>query len=106
MTTLHLAAEAMHHHLLSVTDTKDWNSEVKNRLWGHRRAIGEDRRGPAREDHSLGCKLRKEGIVHHIERMDFTVDVQFPQSARNQLRDLAAKVDDEKAVVMGCAHVG
>jgi hypothetical protein len=33
--------------------------------------------------------------------VDFAIDVQLAQAARNQLRDLAAKVDDEKAVV-GC----
>jgi hypothetical protein len=37
--------------------------------------------------------------------MDFAIDVQLAQATRNQLRHLAAEVDDEKAVVNDLAHV-
>jgi hypothetical protein len=34
--------------------------------------------------------------------VNFAIDVQFTQATRNQLRHLATKVDDEKAVMYVC----
>jgi hypothetical protein len=32
--------------------------------------------------------------------VDFAIDVQFPQAARDELRDLRAEVDDEEAFML------
>ena len=36
--------------------------------------------------------------------MDFAVDIQLAQAARDELRDLGPEIDDEKALVEGAAR--
>jgi hypothetical protein len=51
----------------------------------------------------LGRKIGQKGVGHLLKRMDLAIDVQLAQSSRDQLRDLRAEVDDQKAV-MGLGH--
>ena len=57
----------------------------------------------AGENHRLGRKRLQKGIRDILERVNFAIDIQFPQSARNQLRDLTAEIDDQKFLV-GLIH--
>ena len=99
-----LAAEAMHHHLLAIADAEDRDAHVEDARRRHRRAFGKDRSRTAGEDHGLGGKGAEEGVVHLVERVDLAIDVQLAQAARDQLRHLAAEVDDEEAVMRALGH--
>ncbi len=101
LTTLHLAAQAVHHHLLAIADAQHRHAQVKDRPWRHRRTFGKDRGRPARKDDRLWRKLCQEAVRHLLERMNLAVDVQLAQASRNQLRYLAAEIDDQKAVMLG-----
>jgi len=54
----------------------------------------------AGEDHALGLELLKR-LCGILKRVDFAIDPGFADAARNQLRHLAAEIDDENAVGMG-----
>ncbi|MND45787.1 hypothetical protein D3C80_366510 [compost metagenome] len=100
MAALDNAAELRAERLLAVADAEDRNLAVKHRL---RRARASFRRhgcGAAGEDHALGLKLLKR-LCGILKRMDFAIDPGFADAARNQLRHLAAEIDDENAVGMG-----
>ena len=99
--TFDLAAEAMHHDLLAVADAKQGHAECEQRLRGHWRAVGEDGSGPTGQDHRFGGEFRKERVGDFVERVDFAVDVQLSQASCDKLGDLAAEVDDEKAIMLG-----
>ena len=104
MAAFHLAAQAMHHDLLAVADAEDRDAHVKDACGRHRRAFGKDGGGAARKDHRLGGEGLQEGVVHLVEGMDLAIDVQLAQATRDQLRHLAAEVDDEKAVMGALGH--
>ena len=108
MPAFHLAAQAMHHHLLAVTDAQDRHAQPECGFRGHRRAFGKDRGRPPREDDRLWRELCQEGVSDLLKRMNFTIDVQLAQAARNQLRHLAAEVDDKQTVMLdhSCAIWG
>ena len=90
----------LHHHLLAIADAKDRHDPDQTDLGRARRASTRHAVGPARKDHRLGRHSAQERSQRHILiGMDFAIDVQLAQAARNQLRHLAAKVDDEKAVM-------
>jgi hypothetical protein len=59
--------------------------------------------GPPEKMIAFGCEGCKEGVVHPVVGMDFAIDVQLSQAARDQLRHLGTEVDDEKAVMLGHA---
>ena len=104
MAAFHLAAQHMHHHLLAVADPEDRHPGAEGRRWWHRCAGRKDRGRPARKDDRLGLKGMKEGIIDPVAGMDFAIHVQLAQPARDQLRHLAAEVDDEKTVVVVLGH--
>jgi hypothetical protein len=94
-----MAAEAMHHDLLAVADPEDRHAHLEHPFRGHRRVLPVDAGRAAREDHRLRREGRKEGLIDPVVGVDFAIDVQFAQAARDQLRHLGPEVDDEKAVV-------
>ena len=104
VTAFNLAAQAMHHDLLAVADAKDRYAKLEHRLRWHGRTFGEDRGRPPRQDHRLGRKILEKGIIHRVERVDFAEHIKFTQTAGDQLGDLAAEVDDEKAVMGDICH--
>ena len=74
---------------------------VEDRLRRPRRAFVDDRlAGPPDRITALGAKSAQEGVGDVLVRVDFAIDVQLAQAARDQLGHLAAEVDDEKAVMV------
>ena len=99
-------AKAMHHHLLAIADAKDRHAKAEDPRRRHRRAVRKDRGRTAGEDHRPRRELLEESVIHPVEGMDFAIDVQFAQPPRDKLRDLAAEVDDEKALMRMCHGAG
>ncbi|MPL73681.1 hypothetical protein SDC9_19487 [bioreactor metagenome] len=95
------AAELLHHHLLAVADPEDRHAEGEGRFRRTRRALAGDAVRATREDDCLGGETLQEGIGDLLIGMDFAIDVELAQAARNQLRDLGAEVDDEEALMLG-----
>ena len=62
---------------------------------GTGRRLFMDRRGPARQNHTLGVEGLDEIRIHVIERMNLAIHARFPHPACNQLRHLGAEIDDE-----------
>ena len=100
VTAQNLAAQHVHHDLLAVTDAEDRNPEVENAFRGARRAVVDHAGRTARKDHGFRRELFQERIGHVLIGVNFAIDVQLPQAARDQLRHLAAEVDDEKALMI------
>ena len=101
---LHAAAQILHHHLLAIADAQDRHAETVDGARRARAALAHHRIRPAREDHRFRGEIAQEIVGHVLERVDFAIDVQFAQAARDQLRHLAAEIYDQQAV-MGClAH--
>src|SRR5690606_15499954 len=105
MTALDNAAELGAERLLPVADTEDRHARSEHRLRGAGASLGGHRSRATRKDHALGLHLLKCGCGI-LERMDFTIDAGLANAARNQLRHLAAEIDDEDAVGMGCLGHG
>jgi hypothetical protein len=101
MAAFYFAAQAVHHDLLAVADAEEGDAEGEKRGWWHWGAVGENGRWATRQDYRFGGKVCKKGVGDFVERMDFAVDIQLSQPARDKLGDLAAEVDDEKAVMLG-----
>ena len=95
-----LAAKAMHHDLLAIADAQHRNPDLEHVQWRHRRALGKDRRRPARQDDGLRREIGKEGVGHLVEGMNLAIDIQLAQAARDKLGDLRPEVDDEKAFML------
>src|SRR5271166_1462033 len=99
MAALDLAAELLCERLLAVADGEDRNAALEDRLGRARAAgIGHGSR-PAGEDDRLGPEPL-EGLARLRKRMDLAIDAGLAHSARDQLRDLGAEVDDEDDVVL------
>ena len=99
-----LAAELRHHRLLAVADAEDGDAEGED-LGGGARAAGlGDAGGAAGEDDGLRAERGEEGGVDLLVGVDLAVDPRLAQAAGDQLGDLAAEVDDEKALVVGVRH--
>ena len=88
------AAEVPGHELHPVTDAEHGHAELEDPRIGQRRALGVDRGGPAREDERKrppgGDRRRRGRVVDELR-----VDAALPDAPRDQLRVLAAEVDDE-----------
>ena len=96
---LHAAAQHLHHHLLAIANAQDRHAQIKHRFGWPRGSFVDHTGRPAREDHSLWSKLRKEVGSDVLEGVDFAVDAKFPEPARDKLSDLGPKVDDEQAIM-------
>ncbi len=94
-----LPAQHLHHHLLAVADAQDRHAQVEHGRRRPGRGSVDHTRRTARQDHRQGSEVRKKRVRHHVERMDFAIDVQLAQPPRDELGDLAAKVDDEQALM-------
>ena len=98
-------AQLLHHDLLAIADAKDRHAQVKDFLRRTWRPFAGDAVRPARENHGLGRKVAHKFHRDILIRVDFAIDAEFAQATRNELRDLATKVDDQKAVIEGVCHV-
>ena len=89
-----LAAQLLVERLLAVADAEQRQAAVEHHL-RRARAIGSrDRCRTAREDHALRLQPL-ECVLGGVERRDLAIDAGFAHAARDQLRHLAAEVDDE-----------
>ena len=77
---------------------------IKDLLRCARRAVSYDAVRPAREDDRLGIELSNHLHRHVLIGVNFAVNVQFTQAARDQLRHLTAEVDDKKGVLRAHAR--
>ena len=77
-----------------VADAEDRDADVEDGLVGERRALGVDARRAAREDDALGGEL-PDGVERDVEGVDLAVDVLLADAPRDQLRVLAAEVENE-----------
>ena len=97
-------AQFLHHHLLAIADAQDRHTQGEHRRRRARAALAHNAVGAAGKDHGARRETGKKRVVDILIGVDFAIDVQLAQAAGNQLGDLAAEVDDKKAV-MGClAH--
>src|SRR6185312_6988841 len=95
-----LAAELSADRLLAIADAENRHAQREDFV-GHARAERLDDRGrTAREDHRLwaeGCDL----VIAQIEGMDLAIDAALAQAPCDELRHLAAEIEDEDAVLGG-----
>ena len=61
----------------------------------------------ARQDHGFWRQAVDQRVIHALERMDFAIDAAFAQPPGNELRDLAAEIDDQTGLLEGSGgHAG
>ena len=92
-----LAAQLVRHDLLAVTDAQDRQAAVEQALGRARASILGHAGGRSRQDDALGLHAGKR-LFRHAERRDFGIDARFAHAARDQLRHLAAEIDDKDGV--------
>ena len=80
--------------LLAVADAEQRKAAVEHRLRRARALRVDDRGRPAGEDDPLRVEAMKR-LFSGVERSDLGIDAGFADAARDQLRHLAAEVDDE-----------
>src|SRR5450631_3093024 len=95
---LDVAAELRGHGHLAVADAEHGNAGIEDQLRRARRARFVHRFRAAGKDHRLRLHLN-EGGFGLLERHDFGIDALLPHPARNQLRHLAAEIDDQNLVM-------
>jgi hypothetical protein len=100
---LDLATELVGHGLHAVADAQHRNAQFEHGLRRLVRGFLVHAGMAAREDHPLERAVGgvlADPLVRHVAGMDFGVDVGFAHAAGDQLRDLAAEVEDEDLVVL------
>ena len=90
----HLAAELLVKRLLAVADAEQRQAAVEQNLWSAGAFSIDDGRRAAREDDPLGIETI-ERLVRGVERRDLGLDAGFADATSNELRHLAAEIDDE-----------
>ena len=98
------AAQLVHHDLLAVADAKHRNAGRKDRRIGHRGTLPVHAGRPAREDDRLRSVSLQESGIDLVERVNFAIDAAFAQAPGDELRHLAAEVDDQGALVACLGH--
>ena len=88
------AAELLNHRLLAITDAKHRQTALEHPVRRPRCAhLGHARR-PAGQYHRPRMQSL-ERLLRLVERHDFRVDASLSHTPSNELRDLAAEIDDE-----------
>ena len=101
-----LAAELDAHRLLAVADAEHRNAGLEDDLRRARAADLDGRGRAAGKDDRLRLDAL-EGFVGRLERHDLGIDAGLAHAPGDQLRDLAAEIDDEDGVGMsGGFHGG
>ena len=98
MAALDVAAELGRHGHLAVADAEHRHAGIEDRLRRARRAGLMHRFRAAGEDHRLRLHLAESGFGL-LERHDFGIDALLAHPARDQLRHLAAEIDDQNLVM-------
>ncbi len=94
----HLAAQDVRHELHAVADAEDRDAEVEELRRRRRRPRREDALRPAGEDDAdrrEAADLRE----RQVEGVDLAVDAALAHPPRDELRELAAVVEDEEGLV-------
>src|SRR5215472_1429639 len=91
------AAELRAHRLHAVTDAQHRHAEPEDDLRRARRGRLCQRSGAARQDDPARCKVAQP-IFGHCERMDLAINAALAHTAGDELRDLAAEIEDQDAV--------
>ena len=105
------AAHLRHHRLLAVADAEHGQAGLEHPVGRARGAELGDAGGPARQDHGLGLQPL-EGVLGAVEGHDLGVDALLAHAPGDQLRHLAAEIDDEDGVgheppaESGCTGMG
>ena len=94
---LHAAAHLRHHGLLAVADAEHRQARLEHPVGGARRAELGDAGGAAGQDHGLGLEALQR-VLGAVEGHDLGVDALLAHAPGDQLRHLAAEVDDEDGV--------
>ena len=89
-----VAAELVGHQLRAVADAEDRDLPVPDGRVGPRRLGVVDRHRAARED-DRACPATLQLLVRGVVRQQLRVDVELAHPARDQLRELAAEVEDD-----------
>ncbi len=100
---LHAAAELRHHGLLAVADAEHRQAGREHPVGRARRAELGDAGRPAGQDHRLGLEALQR-VLGAVERHDLGVDALLAHAPGDQLRHLAAEVDDEDGVGVRLGH--
>ena len=103
MPALDLAAERRNHGLLAVADAEHGNARAEDRRRRLRRAALMNAGRSAREDDG-GRPLLGEQAFRLVERHDLGIDAGFAHAPRDQLRHLAAEIDDKDAILGFIRH--
>jgi len=99
-----LAAELGRHGHLAVADAEYGHAGIEDQLRRAGRTFLVHRFRAAGEDHRLRLHLFESGF-RLLERHDFGIDALLAHPTRDQLRDLAAEIDDQN-LVMRRGHRG
>jgi hypothetical protein len=94
----HPAAQRVGHELHAVADAQDRCSDREKRRVALRRAVFRHALGPARQDDPDGPPSGQL-FCGRIERQDLAVDGQLTETARNQLRELRAEVENQDGLM-------
>src|SRR5450755_1848159 len=95
---MHLASEGMHHVLQAIANAENRNSQIEYALIGDGSVFVVHRRRAPRKNDAHGrvtVNLRERGVT----REDYGENILFADAARNQLRILSAKVEDNDGLV-------
>ena len=90
----HLPAQLLVERLLAVADAEEGQAAFEEDFRRSRAALLDDRRRSARKDDALGLEP-PERFLGSVERRDFRVDAGLADAPGDELRHLAAEVDDE-----------
>ena len=90
----HLAAQLVHHELQAVADAQHRQSEMQDALVGRRRIGVIHGRRPARQHNARG-RVALDFVERGGAGQDDGEDVLFADAARDELRILRAKVEDD-----------
>ena len=104
MAAINLAAKLLHHGLLAVADAQNRHAQGRKPQGRAGRSLARHAIWAARQDHSLWREFGQKGVGDLLIGVNFTIDVQLAQAARNKLRHLAAEVDDKEAFVRLYIH--
>ena len=98
----YLATRLFAQHLFAIADAEDRHVGGEDVVGNARRAGFGDRRRATRQDHRLRAEAIK-GFATFGEGDDFGIDPGLADAARDQLRHLAAEIEDEDGAV-GVRH--
>ena len=95
----HLPPQRVHHELQAVADAQHWDAELEHTCVRGRRIFVVHRPGRARKNDShrpIALDLGQLGVTWQHDRKN----ILFPNTARDQLRVLCAKVQDDDALIL------